>query len=99
MLRNNAFIVVVFTVATLLLSGCADRVAVHDVGTHTLDGFWFGVWHGAILPIAWLNSLFDPDVAIYAVNNNGTWYDTGYLVGVGSLVLAAVSLNSFKYRH
>ncbi len=82
----------------MLFTGCADHIAFTLVTTHEQVGFWYGVWHGAVLPIAWLNSLFDPDVAIYAIYNNGVWYNTGYLVGVGSLVLSAVSLNSYKYR-
>jgi hypothetical protein len=28
-------------------------------------------------------SLFDDDVAIYEMNNNGGWYDLGFLMGVG----------------
>jgi hypothetical protein len=45
-------------------------------------GFWLGLWHGFIFPIAWLISLFDPRVAVYAVPNNGGWYDFGYFLGI-----------------
>lgn len=45
-------------------------------------GFWAGVWHGLISPITFLVSLFNPDVRIYETNNNGRWYDFGFIVGV-----------------
>jgi len=69
----------------LLLSGCADSVSFNDAAAMVPVGFWYGIWHGMILPFAWLVSLFDSDVAIYAVYNNGGWYDFGFMLGIGSL--------------
>jgi len=49
-------------------------------------GFWNGLWHGMICPFTFIGSLFNHDVAVYAVNNNGAWYNLGFLLGVsGSL--------------
>ncbi|HEY6118198.1 MAG TPA: hypothetical protein VI172_19810 [Candidatus Dormibacteraeota bacterium] len=45
-------------------------------------GFLLGLWHGFIFPLAWLLSLFMPEVAVYAVPNNGGWYDFGYFLGI-----------------
>jgi hypothetical protein len=45
-------------------------------------GFWLGLWHGFIFPLAWIVSLFTDKVAIYAVPNSGGWYDFGYFVGI-----------------
>jgi len=45
-------------------------------------GFWLGLWHGFVFPLAWIVSLFAPSVAIYAVPNNGGWYDFGYFLGI-----------------
>jgi hypothetical protein len=39
--------------------------------------------HGFITPISFIASLFKEDVAIYAVNNSGAWYDAGFLLGSG----------------
>ena len=47
-----------------------------------LPGFLLGLWHGFIFPVAWVVSLFVPKVAIYAVPNNGGWYDFGYFLGI-----------------
>jgi hypothetical protein len=47
-------------------------------------GFWTGLWHGSILPIAFIASLFKPGVGIYEMNNNGGWYNFGFLLGASS---------------
>lgn len=73
----------------LLLSGCADSVPLQQAAAMPPVGFWHGLWHGMILPFAWFVSLFDSDVAIYAVYNNGGWYDSGFMLGVGSVGTSA----------
>jgi hypothetical protein len=67
--------------ALLALSACAatQNAAAVEPGT---PGFWLGLWHGFIFPIAWIVSLFADSVAIYAVPNNGGWYDFGYFLGI-----------------
>ena len=62
------------------LAACAHQVA--DAVEPAAPGFLYGLWHGFIFPIAWILSLFMPDVAIYAVPNNGGWYDFGYFLGI-----------------
>ena len=47
-------------------------------------GFWAGLWHGMILPITFLVSLFKPEVGIYETNNSGGWYNFGFFLGVAS---------------
>jgi hypothetical protein len=44
-------------------------------------GFWAGVWHGSFSPITFLISLFKPGVRVYETNNNGLWYDLGFIIG------------------
>ena len=75
----------VLCIALLALSGCADSVSFTKAATMQPVGFWYGLWHGMILPFAWLVSLFNSDVAIYATYNNGGWYDFGFVLGVGAL--------------
>ena len=72
-------------VALFALSGCADTVSFAEAATTDTVGFWHGIWHGMILPFAWLVSLFDSDVSIYAIYNNGGWYDWGFVIGIGAL--------------
>ena len=65
----------------LALAACAatQDPAVVEPGA---PGFLLGLWHGFIFPIAWIVSLFVDSVAIYAVPNNGGWYDFGYFLGI-----------------
>lgn len=64
----------------LALAGCARQAS--DAVAPDAPGFLAGVWHGFIFPFAWIASLFMSDVAVYAVPNNGGWYDFGYFVGI-----------------
>lgn len=68
-------------VLALLASACAatQGPTVTEPGA---PGFLLGAWHGFIFPIAFLVSLFTDSVAVYAVPNNGGWYDFGYFVGI-----------------
>lgn len=71
--------------AFLFLSGCADYVPLSRAALIDPVGFWHGLWHGAILPVSWFISLFSDSTAIYAVYNNGGWYDFGFILGCGVL--------------
>jgi len=64
-----------------LKTACAASQASGAVAA-TAPGFWLGLWHGLIFPLAWIVSLFAPNIAIYAVPNNGGWYDFGYFLGI-----------------
>lgn len=80
----------------ILLSACASQIdagVAQDAGT---PGFWWGLWHGFVFPFAWIGSLFDPDIAVYAVPNNGGWYDFGFFLGI--TVLGGGSWFSSKRR-
>jgi hypothetical protein len=77
---NNCLRLPIIATLALTLAACADQV-----GTAVAPGspgFLYGLWHGFIFPIAWILSLFMDDVAIYAVPNNGGWYDFGYFLGI-----------------
>lgn len=83
-------------VLIVLLSACASQI---DAGVATgkdVPGFWWGLWHGLIFPWAWIGSLFDPDIAVYAVPNRGGWYDFGFFLGI--TVLGGGSWFSSKKR-
>ncbi|HEX9947915.1 MAG TPA: hypothetical protein VGA98_10280 [Allosphingosinicella sp.] len=74
--------------SALLLAGCAASQAAVAVQPQA-PGFWLGVWHGFIFPFAWIASLFLPNVSVYAVPNNGGWYDFGYFIGIVFLGVGA----------
>ncbi len=47
-------------------------------------GFLGGLWHGLISPLTFLVSLVSPGVRIYETNNNGRWYDFGFVLGASA---------------
>lgn len=70
-------------VLLLILTGCADNISFAEAALAEPVGFWYGLWHGWIIVIAWIASLFSDETTIYAIYNNGGWYDFGFLLGVG----------------
>lgn len=94
MTRRVLGLAVILT-ATLVLAGCAagpnDAVAANPP---VPAGFWLGVWHGIICPIAFIVSLFNHRVGIYEVHNNGNWYNFGFVVGI-ALMSAIFSRPAF----
>jgi hypothetical protein len=79
----------VFALILLSISGCA---ASPNTLKNTPDeegevaGFWQGLWHGFISPIAFIISIFSDTLNIYEVYNNGGWYNFGFLLGA-SIIL------------
>ena len=80
----------------LLLAGCATQNAAGVVPQG--PGFLLGLWHGFIFPFAWVASLFVPDIGVYAVPNNGGWYDFGYFLGIVFLGVGAGSSRRGRRR-
>ncbi len=60
---------------------CADIEPIQTCLTGRQYGFLYGLLHGFITPLSFVASLFQDDVAIYAVNNTGGLYDFGFLLG------------------
>jgi len=71
------------------LTGCADTMSFQQAIGAEQVGFWYGLQHGTIAPFAWLVSLFSDSTSIYAIYNNGGWYDFGFMLGIGALGTAA----------
>ena len=83
--------------ATLLLSSCAAG-ANPEAGTgQDPAGFWLGLWHGIITPVTFVISLFNDNVNIYEVHNNGNWYNFGFVLGL-SVVFGSGSRASTPSR-
>jgi len=66
----------------LLLAACARAAPEAVEHAENTPNFLHGLWHGFIFPFSWIGSLFRPDIAVYAVPNNGGWYDFGFFLGV-----------------
>jgi len=64
-------------------AGPNPSVGTHAPGAEVAD-FWLGLWHGFIVVIAFIVSLFDSSVHFYEVHNNGGWYNLAFLMGAGA---------------
>ncbi|MDD5749446.1 MAG: hypothetical protein PHO91_01505 [Patescibacteria group bacterium] len=95
---KKVVLIIIAIFALLLVSGCAGTNSVQNTpGSNGVAGFWSGLWHGMIAPISWLISLFNSNVNIYEVHNNGGWYDFGFVLGAG--ILARGSRSSRRREH
>jgi hypothetical protein len=83
LINQSAFAFASVMVVAVLFTSCADVTPIKECVIDTPYGFLGGLWHGIILPLSFIGSLFNDDIAMYAVNNNGGWYDFGFLLGVG----------------
>ena len=84
-MKNNLKSLLPFILLLVLFSSCAEVSNIEDCVTEEPYGFFFGVWHGVIAPVSFVLSVFMEDVAMYAVNNTGGWYDFGFVLGAGIL--------------
>ncbi len=85
---KKCFIIALCLMAILVLAGCtAGPNDVAKVLSVVKDpaGFWLGLWHGIIAPITFIISLFSDNIGVYEIYNSGTWYDLGFLLGVGGV--------------
>lgn len=63
----------------LILTSCT---AGQDQFVEQAAGFWMGLWHGFISFFAFIASLFIDGIEIYEKNNNGNWYNFGFILGI-----------------
>jgi len=88
--RRTAVSAAIAATTVLTLSACAGAAGPNNVAglaTDHTSGFWAGLWHGLILPITFVVSLFTDNVSIYDVHNNGNWYDFGFVLGIAIPVM------------
>ncbi len=81
--RIIGVVILIILLGLFALTGCADASHVQQClpETEHTYGFWGGTWHGMIMVPSFIGSLIWDDVAVYAVNNNGAWYDFGFIGG------------------
>ena len=76
--------------AVLVLGACAAGQNPQEASDAA--GFWPGLWHGIILPVTFIVSLFTDTVSIYEVDNSGNWYDVGFVLGLALFSGPAMAL-------
>lgn len=78
----------VLAIVLLALASCApgpnvERSVADSAGQ--VAGFWLGLWHGVIAPVTFVVSLWNENVNLYDVHNDGNWYNFGFVLGAGIL--------------
>ena len=84
-LKRGLKIALVFAIL-FTVSSCANVVPIEECLDEGTYGFWGGLLHGFIAPFSFVASLFMEDIAMYAVNNNGGWYNFGFLFGAALIL-------------
>ena len=85
---KRSLVFVLLVIALIVIVGCAagpNTMVDRPNEEGTVAGFWTGLWHGAIAPITFVVSLFNDNVGMYAIHNNGGWYNAGFLFALGSV--------------
>jgi hypothetical protein len=82
---KKVFLVILLVLMGLSLISCAagtNEMANVQNPKGEVAGFWQGLWHGIISPVTFIISLFNHNVNLYEVHNNGGWYNFGFIIGV-----------------
>ena len=84
---KNKFKFLTFLIVVVIFStSCANVTNVNEcLPENEPAGFWGGLWNGFTLFFSFIGSLFDRDIALWEVNNNGGWYNFGFMLGSGAL--------------
>ena len=97
------YVYIVFAAILVLamLSGCAagpNNMEKTPDGEGSVAGFWLGLWHGFIVPITFIISLFSDNIHMYEVHNNGNWYNLGFLIGAAIMLGGSGSASKKRGR-
>jgi hypothetical protein len=80
--------VLVLVLPAALLAGCApstNPLAHQSLAGAAPAGFLLGLWHGLIVWVTFIVSLFDGRVGVYEVHNAGWTYNLGFVIGAACL--------------
>jgi hypothetical protein len=96
-MKKHLKLMLALMLAVLFLN-CADQVTFEQAKSIDPVGFWHGLWHGLTCGFSFWVSLFSDNVSIYAIYNNGGWYNFGFVLGAGILFKTGSSINLSSKR-
>jgi hypothetical protein len=82
---KKVLISVLLMIILLSFTACAagpNELVDSENSEGEVAGFWRGLWHGIIAPFTFIVSLFNDNVGIYELHNNGGWYNFGFMFGI-----------------
>jgi len=77
---SKLLLLIIMLAAVLALSGCVPGDGVNS--PENVAGFFRGIWHGWIAPFSLIYSLFNDNIGIYEVYNNGFRYNLGFYMAI-----------------
>lgn len=85
---KKGLLILCLVVISLVLTACtADPNPLKNQPAEDgqVAGFWLGLWHGFISPFTFIISLFNKNIYVFEVHNNGGWYTLGFLLGASAI--------------
>jgi hypothetical protein len=85
MFKNKKYLVIALIICAILVTtSCApgNYRWNQTISPGHKANFWAGLWHGIIIIITFIVSLFNKQVGIYEVNNYGWPYNLGFVLGL-----------------
>ena len=82
---KKVFILGLTAIMLFMLVGCMagpNTLANTPDQQGRIGGLGLGIWHGFIAPVTFVVSLFNNDVHMYDVHNNGNQYNIGFILGL-----------------
>ncbi len=82
---NKKILFIFLSIILLILAACTagpNNLMNTASSQGEVAGFWQGLWHGLIVIVTFIISLFNDNVTVYEVHNNGGWYNFGFILGV-----------------
>ena len=101
-MKKVLIICLILVTLTLTLSGCAAENPMTNKSPEDngrVRGFFAGLWDGIIaVPAFVINLIAGKHGSFYNVYNNGSWYNFGFLIGIGAFVGGCSSAASSKHN-
>ncbi len=85
---KKTIVVLILISLVLVLGACAagpNQLRNTPDEDGDVAGFWTGLWQGFIAPFTFIISLFNKNVYVFEVHNNGGWYTFGFLTGASMI--------------
>ncbi|MBU0528876.1 hypothetical protein KKF86_03860 [bacterium] len=82
---NKKILLILLSFILMILTACtagANDLINSANAQGEVAGFWQGLWHGLIAIVTFIISLFNDNVTVYEVHNNGAWYNFGFIFGM-----------------